>query len=153
MEPKIETEADSIGPLPAGYDDDRTDRDIFDSIERVLQDDLALRGESSSKQVGRKRRDWELLWPSFTEADATTIDSLTDVAAQGRLLKSLSRRAKELGGTHHTVDGRLANLLWGLRAAGLGAEHLQRIKKNLKTVKRATGYTEDRAKGYTMEEW
>lgn len=141
-----------LAPLPESFDDDRRDLNILSTIQNALNDDLQL-NESAKRTIDQTRKDWEHLWPSFEEAEATTLEELRDVYAQGRLLKSLSARVEELGGTAHTLDKRLNSMLAGLKRVGLAEEHRVRIKKNLAQVTRASGFSEAKAKGYTMEEW
>ena len=142
-----------IAPLPEDYDDDRSHLNILSTIQNALNDDLALSGEDTKDRVDGVRNDWGKLWPSFVEAEATTLEELRDVHAQGRLLKSLSARVKELGGTSHTLNKRLDSMLAGLKKAGLAEEHRARLKLNLRQVKRASGFKEAKPHGHTMEEW
>jgi len=141
-----------FAPLPEEYDDDRRNLNILSTIQNALNEDLQL-NEDAKRTIDQTRKDWEHLWPSFEEAEATTLEELRDVFAQGRLLKSLSARVKELGGTANTLDKRLNSMLAGLKRVGLAEEHRVRIKKNLRQVTKASGFTEAKAKGYTMEEW
>lgn len=150
MKPEINNNVE-YAPLPIGFDDDRKSLNIIRTINRVLDDDSSLRGDSSKKSIQAKRRDWEILAPSFAEAD--TLEALRDVQTQGRVLDSLESRVSELGGTANTLNKRLDSMLWGLRAAGLEPEHVQRFKKNIDRVKKASGFTEGNVKGYSMEEW
>jgi len=148
MEPRIDENAAVVGPLPAEYDDDRG---FLAGIHRVIDDDRAI--GISKKRCQAKRRAWELLWPSFEQADAITLDSLRQVAAQGRLIDCLSTNAKDLGGASSTVNERLNVLMWGLKAAGLEEEHTHRIKSQLKRIRRATGYDAHKPQAYTWEDW
>jgi len=141
-----------IAPLPKEFDDDRRHLNILSTLHNALNEDLAL-NEDVKRTIQQTRNDWVKLWPSFEEAEATTLEELRDVNAQGRLLKSLSARVEELGGTANTLDKRLNSMLAGLKRVGLAEEHRVRIKKNLRQVTRASGFTEAKAKGYTMEEW
>jgi len=141
-----------IAPLPKEFDDDRRHLNILSTIQNALNEDLQL-NEDSKRTIQQTRNDWGKLWPSFVDAEATTLEELRDVHAQGRLLKSLSARVKELGGTANTLDKRLNSMLAGLKRVGLAEEHRVRLKNNLRQVTKASGFTEAKAKGYTMEEW
>jgi len=145
-----------FAPLPEDYDDDRRDLNILSTIQNALNDDLAFCDKESEKAIQATRHEWQdLLWPSFVEAEATTLEALRDVHAQAQLIKSLCARApmEELGGTSHTLNKRLDSMLSGLKRAGLEEEHRGRLKKNLRKVKRASGFEEAKPKGYTMQDW
>lgn len=152
MKPKINTNLD-FAPLPETFDDDRRNLNILNTIQNALNDDLAIRGEYANRSIKQTRRDWVLLWPSFEEAEAETLEELRDVHAQGRLLDSLEKRVLELGRTANTLNKRLDSMLAGLKRAGLEDEHRGRLKNNLTRVKRASGFEDAKAKGYTMAEW
>jgi len=143
-----------IAPLPEDYDDDRSHLNILSTIQNALNDDLALSGEDSTPRIDGVRNDWvKKLWPSFEEAKATTVEALSDVHAQARLLDSLCARVKVLGGTSNTLNKRLDSMLAGLKKVGLAEEHRARLKDNLRRVKRASGFKEEKPHGHTMEEW
>jgi len=143
-----------FAPLPEDYDDDRSHLNILSTIQNALNDDLALSGEDSTPRIDGVRNDWvKKLWPSFEEAEATTVEALSDVHAQSRLLDSLCARVKVLGGTSNTLNKRLDSMLAGLKKVGLAEEHRARLKDNLRRVKRASGFKEEKPHGHTMEEW
>jgi len=148
MNPRINKNAEHIAPLPAGYDDDRG---ILATIHRVIDDDLKV--GISKKRCQAKIRAWELLSPSFEQADVLTLEDLGSPEGIGRLLNCLSSNAKDLGGASSTINERLNILMWGLKAAGLAEEHTHRIKSQLNRVRAATGYDAHKPTAYTMEEW
>jgi len=133
MEPKINLDLD-FAPLPAEYDDERG---ILATIHRVIDDDRAI--GISKKRCQAKTRAWELLWPSFEQAETTSLENLGSPEGIGRLLNCLSSNAKDLGKASSTVSERLNILMWGLKAAGLAEEHTHRIKSQLNRVRRASG--------------
>jgi len=147
MEPKINLDLD-FARLPSEYEDDRG---IMTTIRRVIDDDRAI--GISKKRCQAKTRAWELLWPSFEQADVLTLDDLGSTEGIGGLLNCLCSNAKDLGGASSTVSERLNILMWGLKAAGLAEEHTHRIKSQLNRVRRATGYDAHKPTAYTMQEW
>jgi len=142
-----------FAPLPESFDDDRRDLNILNSVRNALNEDLQVRGDYARKTIMQVFRDWDLLWPSFVEADATTLEELRDAYAQGRLLKSLTSRVNLLGGTRNTLDKRLGRMLIDLKRIGLEQVHLTRLSDSLRQVKRESGFKQEKPKGHTIEEW
>jgi len=87
MEPKINQDLD-FARLPAEYDDDRG---ILTTIHRVIEDDLKV--GISRKRCQAKTRAWELLSPSFEQADVLTLEDLGSPEGIGRLTSEVLRES------------------------------------------------------------